>query len=543
MVFSCYPALPQGRPTPALTRASVRRYRRFDRQIRIWGQTGQESLEASSVCLLTASATGAEALKNLVLGGVPHFVIIDDARVCGRDLGQNFFVDATQLGQPRAAAVAARLAGLSDYVRGAHVEASPVDLVRDRPNFVRDFTLILATQVSDATAARLDAACRQAGVALVVARTSGLSGMVRPSFTEAVCLETHPEGTTPDVRVHRPWPALLAAATSELDLDALDDVQHAHVPWALLLTRATANWAAAHEGKTPAASDREAFVAQVRALERRSVNANADLVREINVAEAAQQARLVWSPASISSNLRALLNDPLALDPAPAWAGDADRAASAGAGDGGLWSLVSGAPVGGAGPDKPPRGKSHLTRGQFWVCVAALRLFLADTAASDGELPLSGSLPDMTSSTERFVELQRLFRAKAEADAASVAAHADDVLVQLGVEPGEVSLPRSLVAHFCRHCREARVVRPPRLLAPPAPGTPLRASPSPARSGERPWSTSPEAIPAGSASTSARGRATVLTGNPCIDGKPLPDLALVDSDTESAGAADRKSVV
>ena len=44
--------------------------RRYDRQLRLWGEHGQAAMEECSVCLINGSAVGAEALKNLVLPGV-----------------------------------------------------------------------------------------------------------------------------------------------------------------------------------------------------------------------------------------------------------------------------------------------------------------------------------------------------------------------------------------------------------------------------------------------------------------------------------------
>ena len=43
--------------------------KRYDRQLRLWGEHGQEAMEECSVCLLNASACGSETLKNLVLPG------------------------------------------------------------------------------------------------------------------------------------------------------------------------------------------------------------------------------------------------------------------------------------------------------------------------------------------------------------------------------------------------------------------------------------------------------------------------------------------
>ena len=61
--------------------------KKYDRQLRVWGADGQAALAGARVCLLGSGATGAEALKNLVLGGIAAFTVIDDALV--RDVGMH----------------------------------------------------------------------------------------------------------------------------------------------------------------------------------------------------------------------------------------------------------------------------------------------------------------------------------------------------------------------------------------------------------------------------------------------------------------------
>ena len=58
---------------------------------RIWGDQGQFALEQANICLLNCGPTGAEALKNLVLGGIGSFTIVDASKVEAKDLGNNFF--------------------------------------------------------------------------------------------------------------------------------------------------------------------------------------------------------------------------------------------------------------------------------------------------------------------------------------------------------------------------------------------------------------------------------------------------------------------
>ena len=70
--------------------------------MRLWGTHGQATLLSSRICLLNASATGTETLKNLVLPGCGHITIVDAAQVTQADLSNNFFVTAEHLGRSRA---------------------------------------------------------------------------------------------------------------------------------------------------------------------------------------------------------------------------------------------------------------------------------------------------------------------------------------------------------------------------------------------------------------------------------------------------------
>ena len=52
---------------------------RYDRQVRLWGDIGQSRLERASVCALGVTPATCEALKNLILGGIKTFTLVDDA--------------------------------------------------------------------------------------------------------------------------------------------------------------------------------------------------------------------------------------------------------------------------------------------------------------------------------------------------------------------------------------------------------------------------------------------------------------------------------
>ena len=67
--------------------------KRYDRQLRLWGDHGQLALERARVCVINATATATEVLKALVLPGVGHFTIVDGHKISGEDVGNNFFLD------------------------------------------------------------------------------------------------------------------------------------------------------------------------------------------------------------------------------------------------------------------------------------------------------------------------------------------------------------------------------------------------------------------------------------------------------------------
>lgn len=80
----------------------------------------------------------------------------------------------------------------------------------------------------------------------------------------------------------------------------------------------------------------------------------------------------------------------------------------------------------------------------FWMLVAALKDFVTNEVG--GEAPLEGSIPDMTSSTEQYVNLQNIYQAKAEADILAIERVAKNTLKKIGRDPN--SIPRATVKSF-----------------------------------------------------------------------------------------------
>ncbi|XP_023923445.1 NEDD8-activating enzyme E1 regulatory subunit AXR1 [Quercus suber] len=376
---------------------------KYDRQLRIWGDQGQAALEKASICLLNCGPTGSETLKNLVLGGVGSITVIDGSKVELGDLGNNFMVDESCVGQSKAKCVCAFLQELNDAVKAKFIEEYPVTLIETNPSFFSQFTLVVATQLMEDSMVKLDRICREANVILVFARSYGLTGLVRISLKEHTVVESKPDHFLDDLRLNNPWPELKSFAES-IDLDAQDPVALKHTPYVVLLIKMAEQWVKSHGGSLP--STREEKKEFKELLKARMVALDGD-----NYREAIEASFKVFAPRGISPDLQQILNDSCA---------EVDSNSS-----------------------------------DFWVMVAALKDFISNEGG--GEAPLEGSIPDMTSTTELYVNLQNVYQAKAEADFLVIEQRVRNILRKIGKDPHSIS--KTTIKSFCRNARKLKVCR------------------------------------------------------------------------------------
>ncbi|XP_072991394.1 NEDD8-activating enzyme E1 regulatory subunit AXR1-like [Typha latifolia] len=376
---------------------------KYDRQLRIWGEQGQAALEKASICLLNCGPTGSEALKNLVLGGIGSITVVDGSKVETCDLGNNFMLDEQCLGQSRAKCVCSFLQELNDAVKAKFVEESPATLIDSNPSFFAQFTLVIATQLLENILLKLDRICRKANVILVVARSYGLSGLVRISVKEHNVIESKPDHFLDDLRLHNPWPELKEFSKS-IDLSITDPVVHKHTPYIVILIRLAEKWADAHNGCLPSSRQEKKDFKDL-------IKAHMLNIDEENYKEAMEAAYKVSTVRGISSQISQIIED-------------------------------TSIEVDSSSPD-------------FWVLVAALKEFIENEG--DGEPPLEGSIPDMTSLTEYYVSLQKIYQAKAESDCFAMERHVRNILKRIGREPDAIS--KAYIKTFCRNARKLTVCR------------------------------------------------------------------------------------
>merc|ERR1712139_709284 len=86
----------------------------------------------------------------------------------------------------------------------------------------------------------------------------------------------------------------------------------------------------------------------------------------------------------------------------------------------------------------------------FWVVARAVSQFVRDC----GKLPLAGTVPDMTASTESYVRLQEIYGSRAEGDVAAITAHVASIQQELGL-PGPIQ--PEFIKRFCQNARNCEV--------------------------------------------------------------------------------------
>ncbi|GLT59225.1 hypothetical protein SLA2020_320580 [Shorea laevis] len=378
---------------------------KYDRQLRIWGEQGQSALEKASICLLNSGPTGSETLKSLVLGGVGSITVVDGSKVEVGDLGNNFMVDESSIGQSKAKCVCLFLKELNDAVKAKFVEEYPEELIETNPSFFSQFTLVVATQLVEESMVKLDRICREANVMLIFTRSYGLTGLVRISVKEHTVIESKPDHFLDDLQLNNPWPELMSFAEA-IDLNVQDPAAHKHIPYVVILVKTAHEWAKAHGGALPSTREEKREFKEL--LKGRIIARDED-----NYKEAIDASFKVFAPQGISTDLQKIIHDSSA---------EVDSNSS-----------------------------------DFWVMVAALKEFIANEDC--GEAPLEGSIPDMTSSTDHYINLQKIYQAKSEGDFLIVEQRVKNILKKIGRYPNSIS--KATIKSFCKNARKLRVCRYP----------------------------------------------------------------------------------
>mmetsp|Transcript_5477 Transcript_5477/g.6027 ORF Transcript_5477/g.6027 Transcript_5477/m.6027 type:complete len:594 (-) Transcript_5477:157-1938(-) len=375
---------------------------KYDRQLRLWGQNGQKSLSESCIILIGCSAAGTESLKNLVLPGIGSFHVIDDQIVESRTNNasgssnhnrfSNFFVfpdhdSMTDNGEnppltSRAEIASKHLSELNPDVKGSFTDV-PSLANADYASIFKSVTssssadhhlLVIAADLPPCILKSISTVCwnYQKPIPLVIVRSYGLLGTVRIQTPLHTVIESKPDNSNPDLRLftfQSSSPSsfdTLINFVNSIQLKTLESHEHGHIPYLIILCKAIEKWYNGDDNNTKRTElpktfeEKKDFTNLIKSMSR---NYN----HELNFQEAVEKAFLAYSKKEIPYEILELLNN-VCED-----------------------SIMS----------------------SFDLLLLTLKRFMK---VNHDFPPLVGTIPDMTSSTNYYMQLQEIYKTKAKND-------------------------------------------------------------------------------------------------------------------------------
>lgn len=419
--------------TPPPIQAPTAKEKKYDRQLRLWAASGQQALEGSHVLLVVSgnndgssgsSVAGVETLKNLVLPSIGQFTIADSATVTEADLGINFFLRLQSLGQSRAEECKQLLEELNPDVKGhavitvcslssgrdgciANVEQPLSHLLKD-PSCLRPYNLIiLCARLPPKQRRTICEYAQQHSISVIHIQSAGFYSsfsLQLPSVFPIV--DTHPDpDSIQDLRLLSPWPELLDEVKALGDLDKLEDQDHGHVPYLLILLYYLEKWKQNNDGKAPDTFKEKTQFRDVVRAAARTTNAEGG---EENFDEAAAAVLKTVTPFSMNGGCREMF-------------------------------------------EKDSCGNLMADSANFWIIAAAIKSFYE----KHGILPLPGSLPDMKAKSADYIKLQNIYKSKARNDVAEVTRSVRASEKGLG---RQTMIPDGEIEGFCKNAAHVKVL-------------------------------------------------------------------------------------
>jgi len=384
--------------------------KRYDRQLRLWGDHGQSALERAQVCVINATATATEVLKNIVLPGVGKFTILDDQKLSQEDAGNNFFLRKENIGQYRGPVAKDMLLELNPEVRGNSIESSVSQILQDQPEFFKSFNLVIATDVDEESVKHLSNYLWNNNIPLMVVRSYGLLGYIRLQVKEHAIVESHPDNEIHDLRLDSPFKSLKDHLDS-FDLSQMTKNAHMHTPYLIILYKTLLAWKGKYGTDRPTNyKEKLAF----KELIRSGILKNDDGIpeEEENFEEAIKATNTAIQPTKMSRNIISIFDDPKCVT----LSSDSD---------------------------------------DFWVISRAVKDFVENEG--NGHLPVKGSIPDMFSDSKSYINLQNIYKEKATQDFEEVYKKVQHHLESVG-RNGE-AISESTVKKFCKEASNIRIIR------------------------------------------------------------------------------------
>lgn len=389
---------------------------RNDRQIRIWGSDGQAKLYQSKIICLGIGSAGAEAMKNLILPGVGHVILVSDKKVTQRDLSKNFYIRPEAVDQNKLLAEECleNLLELNPEVEGRFIEADPETFQDTHRQDLDACNLIIADQLSWKTCINLDNYVRghSAKKNLIVMTNCGLLGMIRLCCVEYTSYQTKPDAKKLDLRINEPWPELVDFVDG-LDIPNMEEAAHRLTPFIAVQIHLMKEWKSTHNGNFPQNSKEKNEFREIVKSGAKFGGFN----NEENYEEAYKYANNAF-------------NDPKEIPDDVQMAFDVCT-------------------------EKDDLKDS--LKNDFYFLVKSQKKFFEQ----EGRFPVSGEIPDCHSDTKTYLLLKKIFKDKAQQDLVIFKEILEKTIHNGNVicmgEPPKV--PEEMISEFCKNWRTIACVK------------------------------------------------------------------------------------
>ncbi|KAI1283817.1 Nedd8-activating enzyme E1 regulatory subunit [Halotydeus destructor] len=391
--------------------------KKYDRQLRLWGDHGQVAIENAHVCLINATATGTEFLKSLVLPGIGAFTIIDGGKVTGEDVGNNFFYDASSIGNSKAKVASQLLLEMNSDVRGDFIDETVENVLETNPKLFSNFNVVVATGImSEKTVVKLSELLWKANVPLMLCKSYGLIGVIQLQTIEHTVIEAHPDSMLEDLRLDDPFPELKGYLDS-FDLNSMSRADLSHTPYLIVLYSYLRQWQSKENNPKLPQNYKEKN--ELRTLikdgaehfKNKFLNSDGEESRELDLDNFAETVKAVNNvlvdSKAVPSETRAVLEASNSLD-----------------------------------------------NNKFWILVSALKEFIQRY----GSLPVRGTVPDMTADSARYIQLQKLYSTKAKKDSEAFFSLLQEICERVG-KSAEQEYSDFEVKLFCKNAHHLNVIR------------------------------------------------------------------------------------
>ncbi|CED85480.1 ubiquitin activating enzyme [Phaffia rhodozyma] len=167
----------------------------YSRQLYVLGHEAMKRMALSNVLIIGVQGLGIEIAKNTVLAGVKSVTLYDPTPTTIADLGTQYYLRASDVGKPRGAVSAPRLAELNSYVPVHDLGGKERETLSEE-TLAKYQVIVLTSQGAQEEAIRINKFTHDNKIAFIWTTTNGLFGSVFNDFGPAfTCVD--PTGEQP----------------------------------------------------------------------------------------------------------------------------------------------------------------------------------------------------------------------------------------------------------------------------------------------------------------------------------------------------------